>query len=366
MLDTIKEIEKLTGISALSGLEDKMITEVKNRFATFTDDVTVDRIGNVIAKFKGTDSRQPSMLVFAHVDEVGLMVSKVERDGYLRFERVGGVPAKTLPGQFVEVFPVGGGEGKLGFIGAYAHHLTPAEAKMKVPEHSEMYIDLGLSSAEEVYSLGINIGSAVTYKPNFQKMSDYRISSKTLDNRIGIYMLYELGNFLKDNPPAGDVYLVGSVQEEFNIRGVIPAFVSLKPDAAICLDITPACDTPDLKMRYDIALGRGPAITQLNFHGRGTLGGIIPHPKLRMYIEQKAAEIGVPIQREVIIGVITDDAFAQLTGDKGVPTAHISIPMRYSHAPIETSDVRDIQNGVKLLIGVVAGFNSELDLSRGI
>lgn len=360
------ELKILTGIPALSGFEDRLIAEVKMRLLKYTDKVEIDRLGNVTATFRGKIETEPTMLVFAHLDEVGLMVSKVEKDGFLRFERIGGFPEKTLPGQFVDVFTINGESKLTGLVGAYSHHLTPPETKMKVPAHSEMYIDLGLSSADEVYARGINIGSPVTYTPNFRQISEHRVTSKTLDNRIGIYLLYKLAEFLQANPPAGTVYLVASVQEEFNIRGVLPAFERLQPNASICVDITPACDTPDLKMRYNMALGGGPAITQMNFHGRGTLGGIIPNPKLRRYMELTAEGLNMVYQREVVLGVITDDAFSQLAGKQGTAMAHLSIPIRYSHAPIETADLRDIENGSRLLNAIVSSFNNELRLERGI
>jgi putative aminopeptidase FrvX len=250
-------------------------------------------------------------------------------------------------------------------VGTYAHHLTPAEWKLTVPTHDKMYIDIGAKSAEEVIARGINIGSAVTYKHNFQHLTDNLITSKTLDNRIGCLMLIKLAEHLKKNPPAGTVYIVASVQEEFNIRGVMPAFYRLEPDASICIDITIACDTPDLNLKYNMQLGKGPAVTQMNFHGRGTLAGVIPNPQLRMFMENTLDEMGIPWQRDIVIGVITDDAFTIMAGTQGTAMAHFAIPMRYSHSPIETADLNDIEAGIKALNTFVSKFDSSLDLSRG-
>lgn len=366
MENMIEDLKHLTSIPALSCLEDHMIREMRQRLEPFANALHVDRIGNLTATFNGRSEDEPTMLVFAHMDELGLMVSRVEENGFLRFERIGGVPEKTLRGQFVDVFTTDGQSHLTGFIGTHAHHLTPSEAKFSVPNISEMYIDLGLSSKQEVLSKGIDAGSAVTYHPNFRQVSEHRITSKALDNRIGIYLLLKLAEHLHQNQPAGTVYLVASVQEEFNIRGVIPAFERLEPDASICLDIGIACDTPDLKNKYNISLGKGPMIMHLNFHGRGTLGGLIPNPKLRQYMEVTMQDLEIPFQREVIIGEITDDAFSQLSGTQGTAMAHLSIPMRYSHSPIETSDVRDIEAGVKALNAIVSGFDSRVDLRRGV
>jgi putative aminopeptidase FrvX len=360
-----EQLKSLTAVAALSGFEDLLIGEVRRRLAQHADAVVVDRIGNVTATFNGKDAREPKLLVFAHIDEVGLMVSKIEQSGFLRFERVGGVPEKTLPGQFVEVFSADGSNSCTGIIGAYAHHLTPDEAKRTVPSREQMYIDLGMSSRHEVLAAGINVGSPVTYRANFTRLGKNRVTGKALDNRIGLYLLLQAAQYLQDHRPAATVYLVASVQEEFNIRGLLPVFQKLQPEAAICLDITPACDTPDLQMKYDIALGEGPAVTQMNFHGRGTLGGLIPNPGLRRFLELTAEELQLPYQREVIIGVITDDAFTQLAGTEGTAMAHLSVPIRYSHAPIETADLRDIRWCAVLLNEAVTRFSSSLDLRRG-
>jgi len=275
------------------------------------------------------------------------------------------VPGKTLLGQFVDVHTVDGSKTCLGFFGAISHHLTPPDKKYSVPTTKDMYIDLGFSSKQEAIEKSIAIGSMVTYHHNFKQIGKYRATSKALDNRVGVYALLSLAEFLKDNPHEATVHIVFSVQEEFNIRGCLPVFERLKPDSAICIDITPACDTPDLKGSNEIYLGKGPAMLYMNFHGRGTLGGLIPNPKLCRFIEKTAENLDMVLQRDVGIGVITDDAFTQLTGTEGVPMAHISIPLRYTHSPIETVDIRDIDDCIKLLCKIACKFDSGINLCRG-
>lgn len=360
------ELQHLTSIPAMSGMEDQMIAEMIKRFKPLADEVEVDRLGNVTATFHGRIASEPTLLVFAHVDEVGLMVTKVEANGYLRFDRIGGVPEKTLRGQFVDVHTIDGAAHYPAFVGTIAHHLTPAEVKYVVPTTEKMYIDGGWCSAEEVLAKGIRIGSAVTYRPNLQRTGENHVSGKSLDNRIGIVLLLALAEHLQKNRPKATIYLVASVQEEFNIRGNMPVFTRLEPNAAICLDITSACDTPDLNLRYDISLGKGPAVLQMNFHGRGTLAGLIPNPGLRLFIERTIEELKIPYQRQTIIGEITDDAFTLVLGRQGVAMAHLSIPMRYSHSPIETADLRDIEAGIKVITEVVSRFGSNVQLERGV
>ena len=212
--------------------------------------------------------------------------------------------------------------------------------------------------------MGIGTGSVITYRPNFSEIGKY-IASKTLDDRMGIYVLLKLAEHLKANAHEATVHLICSVQEESNVRACTPCFTRLAPDAAICVDISPACDTPELKGRYDMALGAGPAVMYYNFHGRGTLGGLLASPKLCAYLEKTAVDNGIPFQREVVIGVVTDDAFTQFTGTEGIPMGHISIPMRYSHSPTEMSSPEDIDNTVKLVCESAMRFSAKVDLSRG-
>jgi putative aminopeptidase FrvX len=364
MNNIYEELKKLTAIPAVSGHEDKIIREVYNRLKLLSPMVSIDRLGNIIATFAGRNQKESSIIVFAHVDEVGMMVKKIEDNGFLRFERIGGLPAKSLLGQLVDVFTTDEEKSITGIIGTTSHHLTPEEKKYVVPNLSQMYIDIGCNKKEEVLKQEINIGSVITYHHNFLKNNNY-ITSKTLDNRIGVYMLLRLSEYLNQNPSIANVHIVFSVQEEFNVRGPLPVFEKLKPDAAICIDITPSCDTPDLNYN-DIRLGGGPAITQLNFHGRGTLGGIIPNPRLRQFIESMAEEIHIPYQREVIVGVITDDAFTQLSGVEGVAMAHISIPLRYTHSPVETANIQDIEYASLLLNETISRYNKKVDINRGV
>lgn len=366
MKNVFEELQALTTLSAVSGHEDRILREIHCRVKPLADEVAIDRVGNLTATFYGKSQIEPTLMVFAHVDEIGMIVRKIGDNGFLWFERIGGVPEKTLQGQFVDVHSIDEDSWVTGFVGTIAHHLTPSDKKYVVPGRLDMYIDIGLESREEVLAKGIKVGSIITYHPNFHKVGKNRVTSKALDNRVGVYLLLSLAEYLKINRPNGTVYIVFSVQEEFNVRGPLPVFEKLKPHAAICVDITPACDTPDLNNIYDIKLGKGPAITQLNFHGRGTLGGLIPNPRLRRFMELTAEDIKVPYQRETVIGVITDAAFTQLTGSEGVAMAHISIPLRYTHSPVETADIRDIEYGSMLLNEIVSRYDSKLDLRRGI
>jgi putative aminopeptidase FrvX len=363
MSSTFSLLKELTGIPALSGYEDRMVARMRDAFLEYTDQVDVDRLGNVIATIEGNEA-EPCLLIFAHMDELGLVVRKIEDDGFLRFERVGGVPEKSLLSTLIEVH-TDSGERIPGVIGATSHHVTPPEKKFVVPNRLDMYIDIGCSSRQEVEALGVQVGDGITYLENFTVLKGGRVVSKTLDNRIGCVMLIQTLEALVSKKPSGKVHIVASVQEEFNVRGVWPVFQAYQPDAAICLDVTIATDTPEIGHLGEVAIGGGPAIGLYEFHGRGTLGGLIPNPKLRRYIESVAAKKKIPLQREVLIGIITDAAFSQLLGEGGVAMASLAVPIRYTHAPSELCDLEDIEAAVMLLSIVAASFDSKVDLSRG-
>lgn len=363
MSESLEILEHLTTTPALSGREDALIKIMREEFAQLADHVHVDRLGNVIATIEGMPD-QPHLLIFAHMDELGLIVRKIDEDGFLRFERVGGVPEKSLLGTPVEVI-TDHGIIVPGLVGTTSHHVTPPEMKFTVPSRLDMYIDVGCSSRQEVEALGVQVGDMVAYRPGMFHLAGERIASKSLDNRIGCLQLIKLLERLAGKRPKSTVHVVASVQEEFNVRGVWPVFQKLNPDAAICLDVTIACDTPELTHLSDVKLGGGPAAGNFEFHGRGTLGGLIPNPKLRQFIEQVASNQAIPLQREVLMGIITDAAFSQMLSTEGVPTASIAVPIRYTHAPLEVCDLADIERSIELLSTIALSFDSELELSRG-
>ena len=359
----IQLLKELTSVSAICGHEDRLIRLVADKLEGCCDDLHIDRLGNVTAVFNGKPGA-PTIAYFAHLDELGLIVRRVEENGFLRIERVGGVPEKALLCTQLDVWAVDGSKSYPAVVGTTSHHVTPPDKKFAVTTTSEIFIDMGLGSKAEVEALGVGIGSMITYKPNFTEIGGM-IASKALDDRMGVYVMLKMAEMLKDTEHEATVALIFSVQEEFSVRACSPAFNRLMPDAAICLDISPACDTPELKGKYDMFLGKGPAIMYLNFHGRGTLGGLIPNPKLNIFLEQIARDLAIPTQREVVLGVITDDSFTQYLGDEGIPMAHISIPMRYSHSPMEMANAQDIDDTLKLAMESALRFGTATDLSRG-
>jgi len=357
-------LEKLCTIHAVSGREDLMTAFVRDYIRPLVDEVSVDNLGNVIGILKGSQYPDYRLMLQAHMDELGLIIRNITDDGFLQIERVGGIPEKSLPGQRVDVLT---DDGQLvsGYVGAKSHHITTSDEKYQVPKVHDMFIDLGLASRKEIEQVGVQVGDPVTYHPNYHRFGDGMICSKALDNRVGVFSLLEiLKHFAKERPPSTIVFSF-SVLEEFSIRGSLPTVTATKPDAIISLDITIATDTPVDPRLHPVKMRQGPAIKMMDFHGRGTLGGMFSSPKLRRFIEAVAKQENISLQREVIVGVITDPAFQLYLGDKGYIIAGISIPHRYSHASIQMCHEQDIANTIRLVENTALSFTPDLDLRRG-
>ena len=261
-----------------------------------------DRLGNLIVTLDG-DPELPSVMVFAHMDQMGFVVRKVEPTGLIRLERLGGVPERALPAQAV-VLSTDAGDVP-GVIGIKSHHATLPEEKYRVVPYAELSVDAGFSSKAEAEAAGIEVGTPVTYLPRALELAGGRIAGTAIDDRAGCAALLALAAARSDKR-GPTLHLVWSVQEEHNLRGVLPAATALAPDIAIQVDLVLACDTPEMASRGDVALGAGPAISLYSFHGRGTLNGVIPHPALVDLVEDAAAAAAIPLQRSAHVGALTD------------------------------------------------------------
>jgi len=238
------------------------------------------------------------------------------------------------------------------------------EEKYKVLPYSEMYIDLGFSSAADVRAAGINIGSPVVYFPKTQALSADRVAGTSIDDRAGCAVLLEVARHLAERTAGPPVDIVFTVQEEFNLRGALPMAQQLCPDIAIQLDLILATDTPDMQGRGDVALGAGPAMSMFSFHGRGTLNGVIPHPSLVALFDRVAQDLSLPLQRSAHIGALTDLSYVQLVGE-GVAALDLGFPMRYSHSPSELCDLNDLAGLSRLLIAGLQRIDPAFSLLRG-
>lgn len=349
-------------IPGLSGFEDPVADYISAALPDTRIERHVDTMGNLTLTVRGSDAEAPSVMVFAHTDQLGLMVRRIEADGFVRVERLGGVPERVLPGLKMVIMNRQGKQIPC-VIAVKAHHATPQDEKSQVLGYEKLFLDLGVSSAEEVRALGVDIGAPVTYTPSFDRLAGTRISGTAIDDRAGCAVLMDLVQRVVDKPVPATLHAVFSVQEEFNLRGAMLAAERLKPDAAVSIDLMVAADTPDLPHRGELKLGGGPALGLYSFHGRGTLNGTLAHPALLNHFEATAEALPMPLQRSAHTGLLTDSSYVQLVGE-GIPSIDIGYPARYTHTPIETCDLTDLEQIAALLEASLAGMAKGFSFAR--
>ena len=319
-----------------------------------------DRLGNLTCTIPG-DPALPSVMVFTHMDQLGFIVRKIEPTGLIRLERLGGVPERALPAQAVLLCTDRGDLPAL--IANKSHHATTPEEKYKVLPYADLYVDAGFTSKAEAEAVGVRIGTPVTYLPRALQLANNRIAGTSVDDRAGCAALLKLAETRK-NKPGPTLHLVWSVQEEYNLRGVLPAATALQPAIALQIDLLLACDTPDMTARGDVTLGGGPGISLYSFHARGTLNGVIPHPALVRLFEDAATTANLPLQRSAHTGALTDLSYIQFMGPEGVACLDVGFPMRYSHSALEVVDPQDLEGLVTLLDTALSGITPDLKLTR--
>jgi putative aminopeptidase FrvX len=320
-----------------------------------------DLLGQLSVSF-GPEEAERSVMVNAHIDELGLIVRAIDEDGWLLVHRLGGMPERVLPGSRLVVHTR---DGDLPAVcGVKSHHLTSPEEKYVGKPATALYLDVGMDDARSVRAAGVRIGDPITYAPAWDTLPTGRFAGKSLDNRLGVAVLLAIVDRLRDEPPKSRVHVAFSCQEEFNVRGTLALAARLQPDMAVTLDITPATDTPDLRGEGEVRLGGGPSLSRMSFHGRGTLGGLIPPPSLVDATERAAVRGGVQLQYDAVIGVITDAAFLPMASAKGIAAVGLGIPCRYTHSPVETAQLSDVQEATTLLDELLQHAH-EIDLLPG-
>jgi putative aminopeptidase FrvX len=358
-------LTELMLIPGLSGHESRVAAAISAHLQTLGLTPRFDRLGNLSVTLPG-DPALPSVMIFTHMDQLGFVVRKIEADGLIRLERLGGVPERALAAQAVVLCTPQGG--LPGVIANKSHHATTPDEKYRVLPYAELYVDAGFSSQGMALSAGVQVGTPVVYAPRVLELAGGRIAGTSVDDRAGCAALIALAQArvakLGLETPGPVLHLVWSVQEEFNLRGVLPAATRLAPDIALQIDLLLACDTPDMAGRGEVTLGGGPGISLYSFHGRGTLNGVIPHPALVSLMDEAALEAGLPLQRSAHTGALTDLSYIQFTGPEGVACLDVGFPVRYSHSALEVVDPEDLSALVTLLDTALDAITPALPLER--
>ena len=320
-------IKKLVEAYGPSGFEDQMRDLIHKEIKSLADEISVDPMGNLIALKKG-DGSGLKVMIAAHMDEIGVMVTHVTKAGFARFTNIGGLNPQTFLGNRVQF-----ADGTVGII--HADRITD---RNKVHPMSKYFIDVGASSVEDC---PVQPGDAAGFLRPFMA-NGKRLSAKSMDDRIGCVIAIEALRRLANSPH--DVYFVFSVQEEVGTRGAQIAANRIDPDVGIALDVTRTGDVPEtLPMAVD--LGGGAAIKVKD-------SGMIAHAGLVKVMKQRAEESNIPYQLEVLTAGTTDARPIQISNG-GVAAGCISIPCRYVHTQSETVDADDVEHCIQLLVAIL-------------
>jgi len=319
-------IQKLVETTGPSGYESQVRDVIRAEVTPYADDIRVDALGNLIAR-KGQSGKK--IMLAAHMDEIGVIITHIDEKGFARFTNLGGVKAKHLPGSRVRFL-----NGASGVIG-----VERVDENGCLPALDQMYIDLGASNRDKC---PVRLAEVAAFDRPFSDLGN-RLVSKAMDDRIGVAILIETLRRIRE--PAHTLYFVFSVQEEVGIRGATTAAFSLDPDIGIAVDVTDTGDTPK-GIKMDVGLGKGPAIKVRD-------SGMLTDPRLVELMVNTASKASIPCQLEILERGTTDARAIQLTRE-GVPTGCISIPCRYIHSPSEMVDYTDVENAVRLLVELIA------------
>jgi putative aminopeptidase FrvX len=319
-------IQKLAEAVGPSGYESAVRDLIRAEVDSLADEVRVDALGNLIVR-KGQKGKK--LMLAAHMDEIGLIATHIDENGFVRFTNVGGVYVRNLPGGRVCFL-----NGTPGVIGTY-----PADRLKSSFSLDKAFIDVGAISRKDC---PVKVGDMAVFERPFSELGK-RLVAKSLDDRAGVAVMIETLRRLKSTPY--EVYFVFTVQEEIVERGAGPAAYGIAPDLALAVDVTSTGDTPEAH-KMQVALGDGPAIKIRD-------QAMISDSRIVAWMTGTAEKAGLPYQREVLELGTTDARMIQVSR-AGVPAGCLSLPCRYIHSPSEMIDYDDVLNAVKLLVALLS------------
>ncbi len=333
-------LRALTELSGISGDEYNVSVLTKKYFSELCNEVRIDPFNNVIGVKKGETSKGSIMLA-AHIDQIGLLVNGIEEGGFLRCVAIGGIDPRVLVGQEVTVLAK---ESLHGIVGSKPPHLQIGDEASKSEPLEDLFVDTGLIESR-VRAL-VSVGDYITFRGICRELKNETFSAPAMDNRSSVLAVVETLRVLKKMRHNWDVYAVGTVQEEVGTRGAIMTSYGLQPTVGVAIDVTfgdfPGCDTRDT-----VGMGKGPAIAiGPNFH-----------TGLTKKLKELADAWDIPCQNEFVARPGGTDAVSMQIAGKGIPTVCIGIPLRYMHTTVETMMMKDIRRIARLL----ALFISEID-----
>ncbi|MDX1662238.1 MAG: hypothetical protein R3272_00490 [Candidatus Promineifilaceae bacterium] len=351
-MDVYQSLERLTEIPGPSGMEERIANAVGELWEPYVDTMSQDRVGNLFAVRRGAgEGERRRLLIAAHMDEIGLMVSRLEQypkdsdnaAGYLRLSPVGGVDVRHLFGQQVVVH----GERDLpGLVGALPPHMLPDDRQSKAYNYDELMVDVGLPLAE-LEEL-VRVGDFISFHQPLRRLLNDRVSGKSLDNRASVAAVAVALKHLSGRRHDWDIIAVATTQEETRLLGAFTSAFSQQPDAALAVDVTFG-KGPGAKDRNVFELDDGPAL------------GIGPnvHPGIFKKLQEAADALEMTVHTDPHARYSGTDAYGLQIAREGIPTGLVGIPLRYMHTMVETVAIPDIKRTGRLLAEFVASLDAD-------
>ncbi len=335
-MDIKNAIKRLSELHGVSGYEHRFSGEIEKMFSEYCSEVTSDNLGNVTGIIRCGKKDAKSIMIEAHIDEIGMMITEIDDRGFLRFTNVGGIDARILPGKEVLVH---GKEDIIGIIGAKPPHITSPEMRSKALPMTELYIDIGYD--KEMAEKLVSVGDTVTFTDGYRELGSKYISTKTQDDRTGVAVQLSVMEKLKNYSLPFDVYFCACVQEEVGRRGAGVLAEATNPVFAVAIDVchatTPDASADTVKAGSGAVISRGPNI----------------HPVLFEHATNIMNENNITYTVEIEPRDTGTDAWVIQVAREGIPTLLFSLPLKYMHTMVETVNVEDVKQTANAIFALI-------------
>ncbi len=341
-------LRKLLDTPGPSGYEQAPAHVWRDEASTFSDEIFSDVLGNSFARVRNEGG--PKVVIEGHIDEIGLMITHIDEDGYLWFDQIGGWDDAVFVGQRVRI---AGSDGDvIGVVGRKAAHLIRREDEDKGVKSRNLWIDIGASNRADTKTR-VQVGDAGVIDANFIQLTDDLCASRSMDNRVGAFVALEAARLLSTSRSDADVYALAAVQEEVSFAGALTASFQLAPAVAIAIDVTHATDYPEADKKSDgeVKLGGGPVLTR----------GASLNPVVFDGLRETASLLGLDCPIQGAARSSGTDADAMIRSGAGTATGLVSIPNRYMHSPNEVVSLSDLENAAKLIAEFVRTITADSD-----
>lgn len=349
MAERLKLLKEISEVSGVPGFEEEIRKFIIERMTGLAE-ISRDNLGSLICKKSGS-SDEPRIMMAGHMDEIGMMVTYITKEGFLKFQTLGGWWEQVMLAQRV-VIKTSFGDVP-GLIGSKPPHILKPEERNKVTRKDQMFIDIGASSKEDAESMGVLPGDPVVPVSPFQQMKNPKyLMGKAWDNRVGCAIFMETIRELAGVEHPNTVYGVGTVQEEFGLRGATTSVAAVEPDIGFALEVDIAGDMPGVKeFEAPAKLGKGPSILLYD-------RSMVPHRKLRDFVVQTAKDANIPFQFSTMSGGSTDAGRIHVY-KTGVPSIVICVPARYIHSHAGIIHKDDFDAAVALMVALAKKLDAE-------